>query len=62
MKFFLMVLGILLSVYAVAQFLQLLGIIGAKGGGGLAGFGITLLSGACAALCFKKAIDRGRST
>lgn len=58
MKILLFILGSLLAVFCAAQLLQLLGLIGVKGGSGLAGMGITLLSGACAALCFRKAKER----
>jgi hypothetical protein len=45
--------GVLLGLFSLAQFLQLLGLIGV--GFRIAGIGLTILPGVFSYLCFKKA-------
>lgn len=54
-KITLMVLGILLGIFGIAQGLQLMGIIGTKDFS-IAGVAFTILGFALAAGCFKKAV------
>ena len=49
-------LGVLTGLFAIAQFLQLLGLIGV--GFSPAGVAFTLLGGVASAACFKKAFAR----
>ena len=51
--------GVLLALFAVAQLLQLLGIIGI--GFSIAGIGFTIIGGVLSFLCFKKAFARPNS-
>ena len=53
MKYVLIFFGVLTGLFAVAQFLQLLGLIGV--GFSVDGVGLTLLGVALAATCFKNA-------
>lgn len=53
MKIGFIFLGVITGLFAIAQFLQLLGLIGA--GFSLAGVAFTLLGGVASATCFKKA-------
>jgi len=57
MKIGFILLGVLTGLFAIAQFLQLLGLIGV--GFSIAGIVFTLLGGVASAACFKKAFEGG---
>lgn len=59
MKIVLMIIGVLAGLFAVAQFLQLLGVIGI--GFSLPGIAFTILGGAISFACFRKALSPPKS-
>ncbi|MCG8508054.1 MAG: hypothetical protein MI741_02390 [Rhodospirillales bacterium] len=59
MKILLIVIGVLAGLFAVAQFLQLLGVFGV--GFSIPGVAFTILGGVIAFLCLKKAFAPPKS-